>query len=326
MKKNFFKTYEFLLICMVVGVFLAVGLVNNAFWSVGTIFDAIRIQEVFLVLGLGLLPIVILGGVDISYVALAAFTSYPVHLILSLTPYKGGIWLYYLIAALIGLVFGLGEGYIIDKFKLSIFDTSLAVNTMLYGLLTFATGGFVRYDMDSTGLSGWNMNFVYEVDSVVGTSGVHVSMVWIVVMAILLHLFLEYTTLGRGIYAIGSDKSVAIRTGFNLRRIYMAVFAIMGLFSGIGGATFSGLARSFSPIMLMGKNMIVLSAVVLGGASTTGGRGSVLGVILGTVLIGFINQSLVYIGVPTIWYDAVIGTMFMVYAAFQTGTSKAREN
>jgi ribose/xylose/arabinose/galactoside ABC-type transport system permease subunit len=81
----------------------------------------------------------------------------------------------------------------------------------------------------------------------------HVSLIYIVVIGIVLHLFLNYTTLGRGIYAVGSDKSVAIRTGFNLRRIYLVVFAIMGGLAGFAGVVYGGLNAYFPPVMLIGK-------------------------------------------------------------------------
>ncbi len=324
MKKNIFKTYEFLLFLLLIALYAIVGLINPAFFSLGTVFDALRIQTVFLILGLGLLPVVILGGVDISYVAIAAATTYPIHMWLIETTYSSGIGLYYFLSTAFGIVIGLFVGWMLHKFKLKIFDMSLGMNTLLYGWVTFFIGSLTNFDFNMTGLAYWNQKFVFSVEQVVGFSSLHVSFLYIIVIGILLHLFLNYTTLGRGIYAVGSDKSVAIRTGFNLRRIYLVVFAIMGGLAGFAGVTYGGLNAYFPPVMLIGKNMQVLAAVILGGASTTGGRGSVIGVFMGTLLIGLINQAMVYIGVSTKWYDAVIGTLFVFYATFQSLTSKTR--
>jgi simple sugar transport system permease protein len=301
-------------------------LINPAFLSLGTVFDALRIQTVYLILALGLLPVIILGGVDISYVAIAAATTYPIHMWLIETNFSGGIWLYFLISSSFGVVIGLFVGWLLHKFKLKVFDLSLGMNTLLYGWITFFIGSLTNFDVSLTGLAYWNKNFVFSVESVVGRSSMHISLIYIVVIGVLLHLFLNYTTLGRGIYAVGSDKSVAIRTGFNLRRIYLVVFAIMGGLAGFAGVVYGGLNAYFPPVMLIGKNMQVLAAVILGGASTTGGRGSVIGVFLGTILIGLINQALVYIGISTKWYDAVIGSLFVFYATFQSLTAKTRES
>ena len=325
MKKKFYKTYEFLLFVLLIALYLVIGFINPAFFSVGTVFDALRIQEVFLILALGLLPVVILGGVDISYVAIAAATTFPIHMWLLETSYNGGIWGYYVLSTGMGVIIGLFIGWLIHTFKINIFDLSLGMNTLLYGWVTFFIGSLTNFDFDTVGLAYWNQKFIFSVDSVVGTTGLHVSILYILIIGILLHLFLNYTTLGRGIYAIGSDKSVAIRTGFNVRRIYLVVFAIMGGLSGFAGITYAGLNAYFPPVMLIGKNMQVLAAVVLGGASTTGGRGSVIGTIMGTILIGLINQALVYVGVSTQWYDAVIGALFVLYATFQSITTRSRE-
>jgi simple sugar transport system permease protein len=99
----------------------------------------------------------------------------------------------------------------------------------------------------------------------------------------------------------------------------------MGAFAAIAGVIYCGLQTYFSPVAFLGKNMQVLAAVVLGGASTRGGKGTVIGTFLGTILIGLINQSLVYLGVDTQWYDAVIGTIFIIYATFQSLTSVRNE-
>ena len=320
MKKNIFRSYEFLLVILLIVFIGVIGLINPAFFSIGTLFDAIRIQTIWLIMAFGLLPVVIMGGVDISYVAIAAVATYPVHMYLLTTTYTGGIWLYYVLCIAIGIVIGVVIALLLYYFKLNVFDLSLGMNTMLYGLNTFFVGSLTNFDMD-TGLAYWNQKFIVEVESVVGSSGLHISFLTIILLGILLHLFLKYTSMGRGIYAIGSAKSVAIRTGFNLRKIYLIVFPLMGAFSAVAGITYSGLQTYFSPVAFLGKNMQVLAAVVLGGASTHGGRGTVLGTFLGTILIGLINQSLVYLGISTKWYDAVIGAIFIIYATFQSLTS-----
>jgi ribose/xylose/arabinose/galactoside ABC-type transport system permease subunit len=133
-----------------------------------------------------------------------------------------------------------------------------------------------------------------------------------------MHIFLQYTTLGRAIYAMGSDKSVAIRTGFNIKRVYLTVFPIMGAMAAIAGLTYSALELNFRPYLFLGKNMMVLAAVIMGGASIRGGKGSVFGTFLGVVLVGVINQALVYLKIPTAWMDAFVGVTFIAFAVYQT--------
>lgn len=323
MKLKIFKSYEFLLLLLLIAFAGVIGLFNPAFFSIGTLFDVIRIQTIYILMAFGLLPVLILGGVDISFVAIAAVSTFPIHMWLLGLGYQGGIWLYYILCTAVGILVGLLIGWLLDTFKIRIFDLSLGMNTLLYGFTLFFVGSLVNFDMPA-GMVGWNQRWIFTVESVVGISGLHISFVSIIIVGVLLHWFLKYTTLGRGIYAVGSDKSVAIRTGFNLRKIYLTVFPIMGALSAIAGLTYSVLEANFRPYVFLGKNMQVLAACVLGGAAVTGGKGSVFGTFLGTLLIGLVNQALVYLGFETQWFDFVVGAIFIIYATFQTTTSRAK--
>jgi simple sugar transport system permease protein len=317
MRKSIFKTYEFFLMVLLVFIAITIGLVNKAFFSIGTLFDIIRIQTIYVLLAFGLLPVVILGGVDISFVAIAAVSTYSVHVALKNLGYDGGIWLYFILVIAISLGIGLLIAWLISNFKLGIFDLSLGMNTMLYGFVLFFVGSLGRFDM-TKGLVGWNQRWLLTVKSVVGQSGLHESFLLIIVGGIALHVFLRFTTLGRAIYAMGSDKSVAIRTGFNIKKVYFTVFPIMAVMAGIAGLTQSALSAVFTPVLLLGKNMQVLAAVIMGGASIRGGKGSVFGTFLGVLLIGVINQALVYLKIPTAWMDAFVGITFICFAIYQT--------
>jgi simple sugar transport system permease protein len=322
MQKSFFKTYEFFLALLLAVFVITIGIINPAFFSVGTLFDVIRIQTVYILMAFGLLPVIILGGVDISFVAIAALATYPVHIILLKLGYEGGILIYYIFAILIGILAGLLIGWLVSTFKLGIFDLSLGMNTMIYGFVLFFVGSFQSTDIPQ-GMVGWNMKWLITVKSVVGQSGLHISFLSILFVGIAMHLFLRYTTLGRAIYAMGSDKSVAIRTGFNIKKVYLIVFPIMGVLAGIAGLTYSVLEMNFRPYLFLGKNMQVLAAVIIGGASISGGKGTVFGTFLGVLLIGVINQALVYLRIPTEWMDAFVGVTFIAFSVYQTLESRA---
>lgn len=321
--KKLLGSYEFLLFCLLILFSIFIGLINPAFFSIGTLFDIIRIQTINLILALGLLSVIILGGVDISFVAIAALSSFPIHMFLYNRGYEGGIWLYFLMAVLVGGATGALIAFLLTRFKLGIFDLSLGMNTLIYGFITFFVGSLANPYLPD-GMIGWNKKYVMVVqNAAVGETGLHISFIYIALMGLALHLFLKYTTLGRGIFAIGSSKAVAIRTGFNINKVYFFVFPIMGISAGIAGVTLSTFLGHFNPILLVGKNMQVLAGVVLGGASITGGKGSVLGTFLGVLLIGLVNQAMVYLGIDTQWFDAVIGIIFIIYATFQVITSRA---
>jgi ribose/xylose/arabinose/galactoside ABC-type transport system permease subunit len=170
----------------------------------------------------------------------------------------------------------------------------------------------------------WNTKALYRVQSEVGLGGsfLHVSALYVFGAGILIHLFLNYTTLGRSIYAMGSNKSVAVRTGINPKKIYLTVFPLMGLMAGLAGITWCGLEQQFRPILFQGKNMQVLASVIMGGASMKGGKGTIFGVFLGTLLFGIIQQALIYLSIPTAWMDTVMGVTFIAFATYQTLESR----
>ena len=107
-------------------------------------------------------------------------------------------------------------------------------------------------------------------------------------------------------------RDAAERAGFNVPRIQYFIYAFVGLLSGIAGMTFGSLARQANPQDLVGTELTVIAAVVLGGAQLTGGRGTVIGTVLGVILVVIANNSLILIGVPTVWQQVVIGVIILI--------------
>ena len=319
--KKFFLTYELVLFLLLVCFVATIGIINPAFFSVGTLFDVIRNQTIFLLLALGVLPIAILGGFDISYPAVASFATFFARVLLSNMEYEGGIWLFYLVSILIAVGVGMLIGWTIWAFKLSFFDLSLGVTNLISGFLVLISS-FIHGRGRLPALSGWNLRWLVTVPAVVGHSSLHVSFTLVVLTAIGMHLLLRYTVPGRSIYALGSDKSVAIRTGFNVKKTYMFALALLGGMAAIASVTAAGLGggRGFSE-----NYMKVYAMVIIGGASIRGGRGTVLGAMLGVFLVGLINQAMVYLRIPNVWWDALLGLLFLLFTTYQTLETRLRK-
>jgi len=120
--------------------------------------------------------------------------------------------------------------------------------------------------------------------------------------------------LGRGIYAIGGDREAAERAGFNINRTQWIIYAFVGLNAGIGGMIVTALFRQANPFALVGTELEVIAAVVLGGAALTGGRGTVIGSLLGVILITMVNNSLILLGIPSDWQRLVVGFLILIGA------------
>jgi simple sugar transport system permease protein len=123
---------------------------------------------------------------------------------------------------------------------------------------------------------------------------------------------LRKTVLGRSIYALGGNAASAQRAGFNILRIQLFVYGFMGLMAGFGSVIQGLLVQTVAPNSLVGKELDVIAAVVLGGASLTGGVGTMLGTVLGVALIAIMGNGLTLMHVPSFWYKVVIGFIILV--------------
>ena len=292
---------------------MVIGSLNPAFFSLATVFDILRGSIVFSIMAFGVLLVIISGSVDISFVAMSALASYGTHMFLLSQGYQGGTLLYFLIACPIGIAAGLLNGLLVTRFNLPVFNVSLATYTFWYGFIRFFIGSIRSFTLPA-GAANFYSQFILKVkDPFVGDSGLHVSVLYILVIGILTDILLRYTTLGRGIYAMGGNREVAIRSGFNVKAITMIVMMIMGGLAAFAGVTFSFLSRLFDPTMFLSQNLDVIAAVILGGASITGGRGSVLGTFMGVVLIQLIHRSMILTGIPTVWQDLMVGVLLALF-------------
>jgi len=314
--KRFDLSYELILFCLLIVFVLTIGLINPAFFSWGTLFDVLRNQTLNTLLAFGLLPIVILGGFDVSFVVVSSLATFLARVIMGYLNIDG-IGTFYLMSMITGAACGLLLGWTVNRFKLSIFDFSLGVTSLITGFLAMATtigiqGGRIE------AMKGWNMRWLMTVQSTVGRSGLHVSVLIVIAAAIIIHVFLRYTTWGRAMYAAGSDKSVAIRTGLDIGKIYMIAFAILGTMAAVAGVTSSGLgAGSFG-----GRYLTIYAMVIIGGASIHGGKGSVAGTLIGVLMVGLISQAMIYVRIPTAWMDFVFGALFLAFTLYQTIDNK----
>jgi len=137
-----------------------------------------------------------------------------------------------------------------------------------------------------------------------------VVLVW-AAAALGVHLLLRLTVLGRGLYALGGDAEAAKRVGFDVRGLTTLAYGLAGALAGVAGMLHACVAWQASPREFIGLELDVLAAVVLGGASIFGGRGSVPGTVLGVLLLVLVNNSLILLGVPTTWQRVVVGAILV---------------
>ena len=145
--------------------------------------------------------------------------------------------------------------------------------------------------------------------------GVGVPVIVLVVLFVLVELFSRNSTLGRDVFAVGGNRRAARFAGLPIDRVRFFTFVMVGVFVGIASVIYLGRAGSVQTNTGTGLELQVVAAVVIGGTSISGGRGSTLAALTGAVLIGVILNGLILLGVPGIWQDAVLGALILLAVA-----------
>jgi simple sugar transport system permease protein len=309
MKKLFsrYETFVFLAIILLGAIITSV---NPNFLTVENILDLLKSYSFIGILAIGVLFVLISGGIDISFTATATVAMYVMAVIVN--RFGGNMFTAFLIASVIGIVLGMFNAIIIHYFKIHSIIATIATLNIYYGLLVVFTGGKWIYSMPS-----WFREFAQvRVFTLTNASGGEyglsiVTAIWIV-LSILAWVILRYTIIGRGIYALGGNPDSAQRVGFSILRYQLFVYSFMGWLAGVSGVVLTLLVQSVAPNSIVGKELDVLAAVVLGGASLMGGVGTLGGTLLGVILIATMNNGMTLMRIPAYWYDFFIGLIIVI--------------
>ena len=300
-------------IVLLTAILLVTGLtiLNPVLLSPANIIDLCRNAIVTGILAVGVMLVLASGGIDVSFTAIAAFSMYAS---VKLAFAGGSAWPIGLIlftSALIGAGLGLVNGLLIGGFGLPTLIVTLGTLSFFRGaLLTFlGTSYIVNLPSQIDDFS--NRNFIVLTNAAGQKASLPVSFLILVVVALLVWLLMNWTMMGRNIYAIGGTEEGARRIGINVFRVKVLVYVLAGAIAGLAGMTHVSLARTANPFDIVGTELNVIAAVVLGGARITGGYGRVSGTILGVFIITIINNSLILVGVPSYWERGVVGCLIL---------------
>lgn len=311
MKKlfSYHETYVFLAIVISS---LVITAINPVFFTLENLFDMLKSFSLTGTFAIGVLIVLISGGIDISFTAIATVTGYVIALLLLQRGDQMNIIMVFSIAGIIGILLGSVNALIIYFFKIPSIITTIATLNIYYGILTVLSQGKWLY-----GFPEWfgkiTQMHVFTLQNKEGiTYGLSVITVFWFSLLLLAWFILRYTVLGRSIYAMGGNIASASRAGFNLLKLHVFVYSFMGLMAGFASVIQALLVQTVAPNSLVGKELDVIAAVVLGGASLTGGTGSVIGTVLGVALIAIMGNGLTLMHVPSYWYKVVIGTVILI--------------
>ena len=301
----------FLLVC----VCAIVGAINPSFFQAASLFDIARSSVVIGLFALGVFVILAAGGIDVSFTAIAALSMYSVtQLIVSYLP-GTPLLLVFLAAATGGGLLGLINGFLVHELRAPSLIVTIGTQYLFRGfLLTFVGTVWVTSlpeQMDSFG----KLALIEHTTGGVRTM-LPVFFLALPMVAGLTWWILNKTLMGRAIFATGGSREAAERLGYNLRAVHLFIFSYTGALAGLAGIIHVCSNRLANPFDLVGMEIDVIAAVVLGGARITGGTGTVTGTLLGVFLVVAINSVLIMTGIPSTLQRVVVGVFILVAGAF----------
>ena len=310
--KKLFRQHETYVLLVIVAFSAIITAVNPSYLSMENLFDLLKGASLMGVFAIGMLFVLISGGIDLSFTAIATVSGYIIALALLNFGDHLNIVTIFLIAGGIGVLLGSFNAVIIHFFRIPSIITTIATLNIFYGVLTMVSRGKWLYGFPVWfgDLANIRLFTLYTPEG--NPYGLSIVTVFWIVLALLGGFILRYTVLGRSIYAMGGSPASAERAGFNLLKLNLFVYSFIGLMAGFGSVIQALLVQTVAPNSLVGKEMDVIAAVVLGGASLAGGTGSITGTVLGVILITILGNGLTLMHVPSQWYDVVIGLVILV--------------
>lgn len=302
--------HEIYLLLLIVLYGLVVNSISGSFLTVENLFDVLKSSSIMGIMAIGVFVVMLSGGIDISFAAVATVSMYVSVRILQL--FSGNLALAFLMASVIGAALGSVNAVLVYFCRMPTLIVTLGTSSIFHGTLLATAKIPYIYTVPAYFFQFSKRNLFSWTAPSGATVGLSALTVTVLIVALLTWLILRYTTLGRGIYAIGGNPEAARRAGFNIMRTQFFVYGFVGLLSGIASIQYVALVRHVHPFNLMDIMLDVIAAVVLGGASLSGGKGSVLGTLLGVWLIYLIRNSLVLMQIPSYWDSVVIGLVIVV--------------
>ncbi len=318
-KADVLKKSQSLLALFVLMVLLTIF--TDSFLSTENMWNVLRQVSINLCLSVGMTLVIISSGIDLSVGAILAFSGAVCAGLL-----KWGIpieafdlWIGFTVlgaviaASLVGYLLGWFNGWVITKFTVPPFVATLAMLTIARGMSYLYTQGKPISNLgegfEFIG-SGWWLGIPVPV--------------WISVGVVLIFVFItKKTSLGRFIYAIGGNERAALLSGVPVKKVKRLVYAISGLMAAIGGVLITSRLNSAQPNAGMSYELDAIAAIVIGGTSLSGGKGTVMGTVLGVLLIGVLNNGLVLLNVSPFWQQVVKGLVILLAVVIDKSNKKS---
>lgn len=287
---------------------IALFIATPVFLTVPNIINIGIQAAVVAIMAFGMTFVIVTSGIDLSVGSVAALSAMVSAWMFSNVGLPG--WLTLIIGLLIGLLAGAASGLAIAYGKLPAFIATLAMMSVARGLTLVISGGTPVATSGAVNHLGADLG------------PIPVPVIMLALAGMVCWFILSRTVLGRSLYAIGGNEEAARLSGIPVRRILVAVYALAGLFAGLAGLVLAGRLSSAQPQAGLGYELDAIAAVVIGGASLSGGSGKASGTFIGAVLLAVIRNGLNILNVSSFWQQVVIGCVIALAVGFDVFRSK----
>ena len=313
LKKLFQLNETKLLLLLLVAVALF-SCINPEIFTVANFYALIRLASVQAIFALAIMIVMCCGAFDMSYAMIGAFGSYIMMLLCTKYNMDAPVLLIFAGAIGICVVLELFNWVLIAKLHLQPYIATLGTQSILKGMmLAFISTKFL-YNLP-TNIQRLGTTYLHTAQYANGVeSQLHITIIFVAIMYVFMHILMSHTNFGRQVYAIGADDAAASRAGINVARVRLIVFMIAGVICGIGGVLHDTIGRCSYPVPsdLVGKELTSIAAVILGTANSSRARGSVPGTLLGVLLLEFISGNLILIGIPSFYMQLASGILMFL--------------
>ncbi|OCA88760.1 ribose ABC transporter permease RbsC [Pseudobacillus wudalianchiensis] len=280
---------------------LIVSILNPSFLAPLNILNLLRQVAINALIAYGMTFVILTGGIDLSVGSILALSS-----ALMAGMIVSGIdpMLAILIGCLLGAIMGAINGFLITKGKMAPFIATLATMTIYRGLTLVYT--------DGNPITGLGDSYLFQLFGRGYFLGIPVPAVTMIIAFAVLWVILHKTPFGRQTYAIGGNEKAAWISGIKVSRVKIMIYSLAGLLAALAGAILTSRLNSAQPTAGTSYELDAIAAVVLGGTSLSGGRGLIIGTLIGALIIGTLNNGLNLLGVSSFFQMVVKGIVIVI--------------
>jgi len=284
LKNNFRKVWvEYAIFFIFIILVVICTMLSDDFLTQRNIFNLLRQQSFLFIVSLGMLFTIITGGIDLSVGAMLGMSAILTTVFIenSISPFLSIIYVLF-----IGIICGLSNGLIVDKGKVNPFIGTLATMSIFTGFSYIISHGHPIFMTSS------NLNPSFEFIGKGHLFNIPFPIIFSIILALTVYLLFKKTVYGRLIFGIGGNREAARFSGIRTSKYVISAYLMSGFFCSISGIIFSSRLKMAHPGLGQGYELDAIAAVIMGGGSFSGGKGSVFGTIIGVLILGLIRNLL----------------------------------